>query len=178
MSDFVARLHERAACSEAITWAESLGPGVSLEHAWAICERGDWLLWWAGKNGGDCSELGYWCAERARQSAIRALGDLGAGLIACGTISDRRTARAAASEAAAAGVAAAAAAAAAAEAGVAAAWAAAAWVAAAAAAAAAAWAAAAASEAAEAAWVAAAAAEMKVIADEVRRRINLPGGER
>lgn len=95
MSDFVARLHERAACSEAITWAESLGPGVSLEHAWAICERGDWLLWWAGKNGVDCSELGCWCAERARQSAIRALGDLGTGLIACEPISDRRTARAA-----------------------------------------------------------------------------------
>lgn len=95
MSDFVARLLELGACGPAIKWAESLGPGVSLGHAWAICERGDWLLWWAEKHDVDCSELGYWCAERARQSAIRALGDLGTGLMACEPISDRRTAQAA-----------------------------------------------------------------------------------
>ena len=94
MSDFVARLHERGACSEAITWAESLGAGASLEQAWVICERGDWLLWWADKHGIDCLEIGYWCAERARQVAI------GAEAAACKPISDRQTAPAAAAAAA------------------------------------------------------------------------------
>lgn len=181
MSDFIARLRELGACDEAVLWAESLGPDAPLKHAWSICERGDWLLWWAEKNDVDCSELGYWCAERARQSAIRALGDLGAGLIACEPISDRRTAMAAWAAAdaawAAAWWAARAAADAAAEAAGAAEEGATTW--------AAAWAAADAAEAAEAAaaaeagaarWAAARVEELRAIADEVRRRIVLPMG--
>ncbi len=185
MSDFIVRFRELEACDEAVSWAESLGPDASLKHAWSICERGDWLLWWAEKNDVDCSELGYWCAERARQSAIRVLGDLGAGLIACEPISDRRTAMAAEAAAEAAAAAAWWAARAAAEAAGAAA-AEAAWTAEEGATTwATAWAAAEAAEAVEAVeaaeagaarWAAARVEELRAIADEVRRRIVLPMG--
>ncbi len=38
------------ACSEAIGWAESLGPDHPAdETAWQQCPRGDWMLWVAGR---------------------------------------------------------------------------------------------------------------------------------
>ena len=38
-------LSELRACSDAIEWAE----GKDLKTAWDTCERGDWLLWLAGR---------------------------------------------------------------------------------------------------------------------------------
>jgi hypothetical protein len=42
-------LAELRACEEAVTWAKGYG---SLDAAWAACERGDWMLWLAGRLGG------------------------------------------------------------------------------------------------------------------------------
>lgn len=38
------------ACSEAIEWAEQY---PTLQQAWDNCERGDWMLWLAGKQSGE-----------------------------------------------------------------------------------------------------------------------------
>ena len=38
------------ACPEAIAWADGYG---SAEAAWAACERGDWMLWIAGRLAGE-----------------------------------------------------------------------------------------------------------------------------
>jgi len=42
-------LKSMGACSEAVDWAESY---ATLQEAWDACERGDWMLWLAGKHSG------------------------------------------------------------------------------------------------------------------------------
>ena len=51
----VSHLAELNACSEAVRYAEQ---HPDLETAWAKCERGDWMLWYAGKKSGDIGSLG------------------------------------------------------------------------------------------------------------------------
>lgn len=78
-------------------WAAGLGD-VDAAEAWRLCQHGEWLLWWLQKTSPqtDLREIGYWCAERARQSAIQALGSKkGATLAACAPIVDQTTAWAA-----------------------------------------------------------------------------------
>lgn len=80
------------ACELAVKWVGERSP----RQAWEECPRGDWLLWWAGRCGVDVIGIGYWCAERARQNALRALSssperDAPA---ACAPITDRTTAAA------------------------------------------------------------------------------------
>ena len=41
-------LHELGACSSAVEWAH----GKTLHIVWKSCDRGDWLLWLAGKMAG------------------------------------------------------------------------------------------------------------------------------
>jgi len=162
------------ACSEAVNWVGR----KSLKTAWAKCEHGDWLLWYAGKVGVDQKLLvlaACDCAETALQyvpdGELRPAQAIQAARNWCdGT----GTAEAAERAAAGAGAAAGAAAWAAATAERAAAWAAeeaagaaAAWAAEEAATAAAAWAA----EAAERAADAAGATAHKHCADLVRARI-------
>jgi hypothetical protein len=43
MQHWTDKLVELEACSEAIEWAENYD---SLADAWAVCSRGDWLLWY------------------------------------------------------------------------------------------------------------------------------------
>ena len=43
--EFEALLNELGACSSAIGWAH----GKTLHVVWETCDRGDWLLWLAGK---------------------------------------------------------------------------------------------------------------------------------
>ena len=38
------------ACSDAIGWAAKF---ETLDEAWAMCERGDWMLWLWGKHAGE-----------------------------------------------------------------------------------------------------------------------------
>jgi hypothetical protein len=40
------------ACNEAIEWTEENNI-TTLTEAWAKCERGDWMLWFAGKRSGE-----------------------------------------------------------------------------------------------------------------------------
>jgi hypothetical protein len=47
----IAHLVELEACESAIAWVEST-KCQSLESAWKKCERGDWMLWYAGKKAG------------------------------------------------------------------------------------------------------------------------------
>ena len=46
--EFAALLNKLRACAEAQAWAK----GKSLSEAWATCERGDWMLWLAGRMAG------------------------------------------------------------------------------------------------------------------------------
>lgn len=41
-------LEKHNACSKAIEWAKQF---ETLKEAWAVCERGDWMLWIAAKAG-------------------------------------------------------------------------------------------------------------------------------
>lgn len=43
------RLRTIEARAEAVAWAE---PYLTAEEAWAACDRGDWMLWWAGREAG------------------------------------------------------------------------------------------------------------------------------
>jgi hypothetical protein len=45
-SKLVLKLKRLGACEEAVEWAE---PYSTLADAWEKCERGDWMLWLAGK---------------------------------------------------------------------------------------------------------------------------------
>ena len=47
--EWVEMLTNLGACPEAITWARGY---PDLAAAWAVCERGDWMLWLAGKLSG------------------------------------------------------------------------------------------------------------------------------
>jgi hypothetical protein len=78
------------ACNEAREWVGNRG----VKEAWAKCPRSDWMLWLLARSGVDCSEIGFWCAERARQSALKALpaGAAKNRLAACAPIVDRATA--------------------------------------------------------------------------------------
>ena len=49
MKDWVRKIGELNACREALKWAEGFD---SLKEAWAVCERGDWMLWLLGKLSG------------------------------------------------------------------------------------------------------------------------------
>ena len=44
-------LSELSACDPAVAWVRESKP-ESLEAAWLVCERGDWMLWYAGKKAG------------------------------------------------------------------------------------------------------------------------------
>jgi len=93
-------LRSIGACVAATEWVGNRTP----EQAWAECPRGDWMLWLLEKWGVDCSAVGFWCAERARQSALRVLPPSKGrdALAACAPIVDQDTARAADAAAAAA----------------------------------------------------------------------------
>ena len=59
------KLKQMSACKDAIAWA---GKYHSLQECWEKCERGDWLLWFAGKIGIDRKILvlaACDCAERS-----------------------------------------------------------------------------------------------------------------
>ena len=78
-SDALARTN---ACDGAIAWARTR---PSLDRAWKICERGDWMLWLAGRLAGppgddsrrplvlaacDCAELSAHLVSDEAQTAI------------------------------------------------------------------------------------------------------------
>ncbi len=42
-------LYDLGACDEAVAWAK----GKDLHEVWTTCERGDWLLWLAGRMLGE-----------------------------------------------------------------------------------------------------------------------------
>ena len=50
MKKWIKPINEMGACSEAIKW---LGDYDNLADAWAVCERGDWMLWLLGKLSGE-----------------------------------------------------------------------------------------------------------------------------
>ena len=49
MKDWIKPILELGACRDALEWAESYD---SLDEAWAACERGDRMLWLAGRLAG------------------------------------------------------------------------------------------------------------------------------
>ena len=46
MKHWTDELTQMAACAEAVKWAKNY---ETLQSAWDVCERGDWLLWLAAK---------------------------------------------------------------------------------------------------------------------------------
>ena len=59
------QLTELNACSEAVDWAEKFD---TLEEAWEVCERGDWMLWLAAKKQMDRKKIVSAACECARLS--------------------------------------------------------------------------------------------------------------
>ena len=51
MSTNITHLSELNACQSAVDWVNA-SKCRSLETAWKKCERGDWMLWYAGKKSG------------------------------------------------------------------------------------------------------------------------------
>jgi hypothetical protein len=47
---FIKRLMQLAACPEAIQWARQFD---TLQAAWDVCQRGDWMLWLLGRTCGE-----------------------------------------------------------------------------------------------------------------------------
>jgi hypothetical protein len=50
MKNWTRELVKMGACKEAILWGKGF---PSLKEAWAVCERGDWMIWYAGKLSGE-----------------------------------------------------------------------------------------------------------------------------
>lgn len=96
MTPLADRLHALGACDPAVKWVAAQSDQRS-EALWGACRDGSWLLWLPERAGADCSEMGFVCAERARQSALRALPPSPArdALAACAPVVDRETATAA-----------------------------------------------------------------------------------
>lgn len=101
MTTLADHLRALGACDPAVEWVAAQ-PDQRPEALWAACHDGSWMLWALERAGIDCSELGFVCAERARQSALRALPPSPErdALAACAPITDRATAAAAAAAAA------------------------------------------------------------------------------
>lgn len=53
MGNWLVEIKKLGACSEAIRWGNQF---EKLADAWAVCERGDWMLWLLGKLSGPPSE--------------------------------------------------------------------------------------------------------------------------
>mgnify|MGYP001590951818 CR=1 FL=1 len=51
MKGYISQLKEIKACREAVAWCET-GGYKTLDKAWQACERGDWMLWLAGRLSG------------------------------------------------------------------------------------------------------------------------------
>jgi len=94
------RLIELGACKEAREWAKD----KTAQECWGQCHRGDWLLWWAKKEGvglreltlakGRCAEtVIHLMKDQRSKKAVQAAIDYGNGLI---TDDQLRTAYAAA----------------------------------------------------------------------------------
>ena len=49
MKNHITYLKKLNACNEAVEWAKDY---PTLQQAWNNCERGDWMLWLAGKQSG------------------------------------------------------------------------------------------------------------------------------
>jgi len=82
------RLIELRACEEAREWAKD----KTAKECWEQCHRGDWLLWWAKKEGvglreltlakGKCAEtVIHLMKDQRSKDAVRAAIDYGNGLI-------------------------------------------------------------------------------------------------
>ena len=69
--NLVVLLLRLGACSEAIAWAESLGPNHPADAtAWEQCPRGDWMLWVAGRLGIPRATLVLGACACARQALV------------------------------------------------------------------------------------------------------------
>lgn len=66
----LARLDLLGSCGDEAAIIQGLPDGADL---WAAYPRGDHLLWLLENAGVDTSEMGFVCAERARQTALRAM---------------------------------------------------------------------------------------------------------
>jgi hypothetical protein len=82
------RLIELGACKEAREWAKD----KTAQECWEQCHRGDWLLWWAKKEGvglreltlakGRCAEtVIHLMKDQRSKKAVQAAIDYGNGLI-------------------------------------------------------------------------------------------------
>ena len=66
MSTMKQRLISLGACREAIDWIGDR----TLAQAWAECERGDWLLWYAAQSGVDILQVVRAACECARPALV------------------------------------------------------------------------------------------------------------
>jgi|WetSurMetagenome_2_1015567.scaffolds.fasta_scaffold167117_4 hypothetical protein len=52
-NEIVSVLRGLRACEESVTWARGLPSGTTLQQAWDLCPRADWLLWVLGEAKAD-----------------------------------------------------------------------------------------------------------------------------
>jgi len=62
------KLRAMGACNEAVEWARTQ---PSYDVAWASCERGDWMLWLAGRRIGSPGSLAHRAVVRAAAQCAR-----------------------------------------------------------------------------------------------------------
>ncbi len=113
---FAEWLASQRACKDALRWLasvrEDVGEGDALnpDRVWALCQRGDWLLWWLGRGGAAYAQVSRQIALECADRAVRVyapvrfdeagLVEQAARLRALAPVVDEASARAAEAEAA------------------------------------------------------------------------------
>ena len=62
------KLTKLGACRDAVAWA---GGYATADEAWAACERGDWMLWLAGRTSGNSGSDSRRLVVRAAAACAR-----------------------------------------------------------------------------------------------------------
>ena len=75
---FVAHLTRLRACAEAVDWARTQ---PDAKTAWGACQRGDWMLWLAGRAGVDRKQVVLAACDCAEPALVHLADD--ASLLAC-----------------------------------------------------------------------------------------------
>ena len=68
MKHWTEKLTAIGACPDAVAWAQAY---PTLEAAWAACDRGDWMLWLAGRVSGEPGSESRRLVARAAASCAR-----------------------------------------------------------------------------------------------------------
>lgn len=92
MTTWIDELKKLQACDDAIAWCRSY---PDLETAWAVCERGDWMLWLAAKTldrklvvAAACAwaACAAYASDAARSESLKESADICRRMLPCPTL--------------------------------------------------------------------------------------------